>query len=82
VIGVDLYFLFVLGLFIGLIAAPEIEPKVYKNPKLFQFFGGLFFGLVLAIFFELDTSSVILISAIGAVLDVTATYWVKHVSLP
>jgi len=75
-------FLFVLGLFIGLTAAPEFEPKVFKYPQLFQFFGGLFFGLVIGVFFELDTSSVISTSAIGAFLGATATHWVKHVSLP
>ena len=75
-------FLFVLGLFLGLVAAPEFEPKVFKYPKIFQFFGGLFFGMILAIFFKLEVSSIISISIIGALLGATATYWLKYVSLP
>ena len=75
-------FLFVLGLFLGLVAAPEFEPKVFKYPQLFQFFGGLFFGLILAIFLQLEMPSIIAVSAIGALLGITTTYWFRHVSLP
>lgn len=75
-------YLFVLGLFIGLIAAPVLEPKVFKKPQLFQFFGGLFFGLGSAIFFQLETSSIIALSAIGALVGATATYWINHISFP
>jgi len=75
-------FIFVLGLFLGFIAAPEFEPKVFKYPTVFQFIGGLIFGMLLGIFFKLDVSSIIALSAIGAVLGATASYWLKHVPLP
>jgi uncharacterized membrane protein YjjP (DUF1212 family) len=73
---------FVLGLFLGLVAAPEFEPKAFKHPIMFQFFGGLFFGMILGIFLKLDTSSIIATAVIGALLGGTASYWVKHAPLP
>ena len=75
-------FIFVLGLFLGLIAAPEFEPKVFKHPTSFQLFGGLVFGLILGIFFNVDTSSIIAMSAIGALLGGTASFWLRHAPLP
>ena len=44
-----LIYVFVMGLFIGLVLAPEIEPKAFKKPWLFQILGGAIFGIILAI---------------------------------
>lgn len=73
---------FVLGLFVGLIAAPEFEPKAFKQAWLFQLLGGTSFGIALGILLHLNVSSVIVVTGICAFLGFTASYWIKHVPIP
>jgi len=43
-----LFFVASLGLFVGLVAAPEIDPKVFKTAWLFQMTSGLAAGGLIA----------------------------------
>lgn len=71
-----------LGLFIGFIAAPEIEPKAFKSAWLIQLVGGLFAGGIMGTLF-LSSPEEISISVIcGGFLGWLTPFWVKHVQIP
>ena len=61
-----------LGLFIGLLAAPEIDPKAYKRPWLIQIFSGAVAGALIAYGFEADGETIVMSSALGAFVGLTA----------
>ena len=73
---------FALGIFVGLIAAPEFEPKAFKHAWLFQLLGGTFFGMALGILLQLDISTATVVTGICACLGFTASFWIKHVPIP
>lgn len=73
---------FILGLFIGIIAAPEFEPKAFKQAWIFQVLGAMLFGVVLGIALHLEVTSIVVISFVSAFLGLTASYWIKHVPIP
>lgn len=74
--------IFIFGLFIGMIAAPEFEPKAFKQAWVFQTLGGMLFGITLGIVLNLDVSSIIIISFVCAFLGFTASFWLKHIPIP
>ena len=71
-----------MGVFIGLVAAPEIEPKAFKMGWVWQLVSGGVFGGLLGFVFsgnnQVIAASLIIFSFIG----VTASYWVKHIQVP
>ena len=73
---------FIFGLFIGMIAAPEFEPKVFKKAWLFQTIGGMLSGLTLGIILHLESNNLVAISLIFAFLGFFAPYWIKHIPIP
>ena len=73
---------FVFGLFIGMIAAPEFEPKAFKQAWIFQTLGGMLFGATLGIVLSLEINAIVTISFICAFLGFTASYWLKHIPIP
>ncbi len=74
--------IFLLGLFFGLVAAPELEPKAFKFPKLFQFLGGLFFGITLSLVINDNIVQTMALGIIGAILGLTASFWLKFLPWP
>jgi hypothetical protein len=70
------------GLFIGLLAAPEIEPIAFKNAWLFQTICGAISGVFLALGFQLNIEAVLFASLVGALIGWSAPIWVKHVPIP
>ncbi len=73
---------FVLGLFIGVIAAPEFKPKAFKQAWVFQVLASISFGVVLGIVLELELSSVVVLTFVSAFLGLSASYWIKHIQIP
>ena len=71
-----------LGAFLGMIAAPEIDPKSFKMAWLFQLFSGLASGTVLALLLQMSVVNIIAVAVIGGVLGWSAPYWVKYVPIP
>ena len=71
-----------LGLFIGLVAAPEFEPKAFKSAWVLQLASGLALGLVAGFGLKMDPSNMVASVAIGGFLGFTASFWVKHVPVP
>ncbi len=77
-----LVFVICTGLFVGLIAAPEIEPKAFKMPWLFQISSGAISGLLLALGFQLSAEATLFAALLGGLLGWSAPIWVKHVPIP
>ena len=73
-----LIYIFVMSLFVGLVLAPEIEPKAFRNPWLFQILGGAIFGIILAIFMGFEMNGIIALAGIFAFLGFTASSWLKY----
>jgi len=71
-----------LGLFIGFVAAPEIEPKAFKTAWLVQLIGGLFTGGILGWLFLASPEKIGVSIICGGVLGWLAPFWVKHVQIP
>lgn len=79
---VHLGVVFFMAMFIGLIAAPEIEPKAFKNPGLFQASCGIVSGIFCGIMLKGNTEIIVLLALIGGILGWSAPFWVKHAPLP
>jgi hypothetical protein len=77
-----LFLVVLFGLFIGFLAAPEIEPTAFKFPELLQTGCGVIAGALLGIFLDLTGAQVIGISIAGGVLGLLAPLWIKHISAP
>ena len=73
---------FVMGLFIGLIAAPELEPKAFKMAWLYQLGSGVVAGLLVGLAFNLGAETIMLTTLLGGLLGWSAPFWVKHVPIP
>ncbi len=77
-----LYLVTLFGFFIGLIAAPEINPTAFKMPGLVQLFSGMCAGGVSGWFFQLTLENIIITIIVSGVLGWLAPFWVKHVPIP
>jgi ABC-type xylose transport system permease subunit len=72
----------VFGLFLGFIAAPEIDPKAFKKPWLIQLICGAIAGLLAGFSFSLPATDLVYTTIIGGFIGWSANLWVKHVTLP
>ena len=77
-----LVFVFLLGLFVGVIAAPTFEPKAFKQAWIFQTLGGMLFGLTLGVVLNLEISAIATLSFVCTFLGFTAPLWLKHIPIP
>ena len=71
-----------MGFFVGVVAAPEIEPKLFSNPWMLQAGAGLAFGLVVGLGFGLAPEEIVATSVIGGFAGWSAPFWVKHAPIP
>lgn len=70
------------GLFIGAIAAPELQPKAFRFPAIWQAsFGGVA-GVTLAASMETSLEALVAGAMIGALLGFLAPYWNNHIDVP
>ncbi|MDX1491739.1 MAG: hypothetical protein R3332_10655 [Pseudohongiellaceae bacterium] len=72
----------VVGLFLGLLAAPSIEPKAFKYAWAYELSSGAMAGALIGLIFVGSGESVILGALVGGVLGYTAPYWIKHAPIP
>ena len=75
-------FHFGLGIFLGAIGAPELEPKLFRSPVLWQ----VSFAVVGCVMFAASVSAPLegyaLAISVGAILGYLAPYWIRHVQGP
>lgn len=70
------------GLFIGVMLAPELEPKKFKRAWLLQMSAGAMAGLIVGLAIGYSFGLIICCAAIGAFIGWLAPAWLKHVSMP
>jgi len=73
---------FLLGAFIGLVAAPEIEPKAFKNAWIFQSLSGIFSGGIVSLLMGLNLENSIAVMFIGGILGWSTPFWARYVQVP
>jgi hypothetical protein len=64
-------------LFLGSSIAPEIEPKAFHSPKLFQFGVGLVSGVLAAQAIHADKSTYLAVVSIFIYISILAPVWMK-----
>ena len=72
----------VVGVFLGLLAAPSIEPKAFKHAWAYELLSGAMAGALIGLIFIGSGEAVGVGALIGGSLGYTAPYWVKHAPLP
>lgn len=75
-------FLALMGILLGAIAAPEIEPKAFRYPALWQACFGAFGGSVFSIFVWQSLEAAAVGALAGCLLGYLAPYWAKHINVP
>jgi hypothetical protein len=70
------------GVLLGAIGAPEIEPRAFRRPVLWQTGCGVVGGVLTAVAFGASVPELILGAVIGGFLGALARYWIGHVQLP
>lgn len=72
----------VLGLLLGLIAAPEFEPKAFRHAALYQTSCGAIAGFLLGGWLLGSLSTAAMAAMIGGLLGWLAPMWIRHVQGP
>ena len=72
----------VVGVFLGLLAAPSIEPKAFKHAWAYELLSGAMAGVLIGFIFIGSGEAVAVGALLGGVLGYTAPYWIKHAPIP
>jgi presenilin-like A22 family membrane protease len=70
------------GLFVGILLAPELEPKKFRNGWLLQISAGAIAGIFIGLFFRQESEFIIYCSILGGFIGWTAPKWIKHFPFP
>jgi uncharacterized membrane protein YeaQ/YmgE (transglycosylase-associated protein family) len=77
-----LAFVAFIGFFVGIMMAPEIEPKEFKFGWLLQISAGMVAGILAGLFFKLNLDIIVCCSILGGFIGWTAPKWIKHIDIP
>jgi hypothetical protein len=72
----------VAGALFGAIAAPEIEPRAFRRPALWQTGFAILGCLLVAALLGAGADGYALAAVLGIILGFLAPHWIKHLSLP
>ncbi|ALM86598.1 hypothetical protein [Bordetella sp. N] len=72
----------VIGLLLGLLAAPEFEPKAFRHAALYQCLCGALAGGLIGGWLTASAQTGLMAAAIGALLGWLAPRWLHHVQGP
>ena len=70
------------GAILGSIGAPELEPKAFRYPMLWQVIFAVVGCVFLAVMFVAKPEGYALAVVIGIALGYLAPYWIKHIQAP
>jgi len=70
------------GAILGAIGAPEIEPKAFRYPALWQIAFAVAGCTVLAAGLEAPPEGYLLAVLVGVILGYLAPYWIKQIQAP
>jgi hypothetical protein len=70
------------GVFIGLVAAPELEPKAFKKAWVLQLGSAVIVGLLVGLIFDLNNENIVAAILIAGFIGWAAPYWIKYVPIP
>ena len=70
------------GAIFGLIGAPELEPKAFRHPTLWQMLFAVLGCTLLAVGLNAPPEGYAMAVVVGAVLGYLAPYWIKHIHAP
>lgn len=70
------------GVAFGFISAPEIVPKAFTSPTLWQISSSISGCLILAFAMSSPQEGYLLAVVVGLILGFLAPYWVKHIQIP
>lgn len=70
------------GFFLGAIGAPEIEPKLFRFPRLWQIFFSMLGCVLVAVHLQAGALGYSIAVVVGLALGYLAPFWVGHVHLP
>lgn len=71
-----------LGIFVGFVAAPSIEPKAFRNAWAYELGGGCLAGATMGFVLGTGAEVVGIGALLGGFIGYLAPYWVKHVQIP
>ena|SRR5690606_2285556 len=75
-------FLALSGIFLGLVAAPEISPKDFKHPIVWQISFCTLGFMVVAFVLSAPPLGYLLAVLLGIIIGYLAPGWVKHINIP
>jgi hypothetical protein len=70
------------GALLGAIAAPDLEPKAFRFPELWQMFFAILGSILVAILLKAGPIGYAIAVVVGGVLGFYARYWTKHINVP
>lgn len=68
-----------MGVVVGALAAPELEPKLFRRPGVWQTLVGAAGGALLALSFAGTIQALVAGAIVGGVLGAFANLWVRYV---
>ena len=80
--GRNIVFFGVVGVILGAIGAPELEPKAFRYPALWQIFFAIIGCTLLAFAIHAPPEGYGLAVTAGLLLGYLAPYWIKHIQGP
>lgn len=75
-------FLAASGAILGAIGAPEIEPKVFRYPALWQMSFATIGCVLLAVAMDAPLEGYMLAVLVGLMLGYLAPFWIKYIQAP
>ncbi len=69
----------VIGFCVGIMAAPLLDRKAFKNPTMVQIISGAVLGFSIGIYVYDDLALILSAVIIGAFVGATSSFWLKHV---
>lgn len=77
-----LIFVSFMGVCVGLVAAPSIEPKAFKNAWAYEISFGALAGAIVPAVFAGGAGAIAVGALLGGMLGYLAPYWIKHIDIP